>query len=169
MIPDLVPELPPFRRHKKFLHTAFTEADYAMRQCSEEYAKVKEAEDLVLNFKKDNVKTYVLSAGVLYGKGEAILNSHFKRAWLQEPLRLPVVGEGNNFVPTIHVTDLARMVKKVYESKPERQYIFGIDNTKKPTQKRLIQAISQGVGTGLCEETDIPVEFAPVHPNKTPL
>jgi adenylate kinase len=140
-----------------------------MRQCSEEYAKVKEAEDLVLNFKKDNVKTYVLSAGVLYGKGEAILNSHFKRAWLQEPLRLPVVGEGNNFVPTIHVTDLARMVKKVYESKPERQYIFGIDNTKKPTQKRLIQAISQGVGTGLCEETDIPVEFAPVHPNKTPL
>lgn len=82
MIPDLVPELPPFRRHKKFLHTAFTEADYAMRLCSEEYAKVKEAEDLVLNFKKENVKTYVLSAGVLYGKGEAILNSHFKRAWL---------------------------------------------------------------------------------------
>ena len=25
------------------------------------------------------------------------------------------------------------------------------------------------MGTGLCEETDIPVEFAPVHPNKTPL
>lgn len=72
-------------------------------------------------------------------------------------------------MPTIHVTDLARMVKKVYESKPERHYIFGIDNTKKPTQKRLITAISQGVGTGLCEETDIPVEFAPVHPNKTPL
>lgn len=53
-----------------------------MRQCSEEYAKVKEAEDMVLNFKKENVKTYVISAGVLYGKGEAILNSHFKRAWL---------------------------------------------------------------------------------------
>jgi len=41
-------------------------------------------------------------------------------------------------VPTIHVTDLARMVKRVYESKPERRYIFGIDNTKKPTQKKLI-------------------------------
>ena len=124
---------------------------------------------MVLNFKKENVKTYVISAGVLYGKGEAILNSHFKRAWLQNPKRLPIVGEGNNFVPTIHVTDLARMVKKVYESKPERQYIFGIDNTKKRSQKRLISAISQGVGTGLCEETDIPIEFTPVHPNKTPL
>lgn len=49
-----------------------------MRQCSEQYAAVKEAEDLVLAFKRENVKTYVLSAGVLYGKGEAIFNSHFK-------------------------------------------------------------------------------------------
>jgi adenylate kinase len=52
---------------------------------------------------------------------------------LQEPARLPVVGQGNNLVPTVHVTDLARMVKKIYETKPERQYIFGIDTTKKPT------------------------------------
>jgi adenylate kinase len=49
---------------------------------------------------------------------------------LQEPARLPLVGEGNNFVPTIHVTDLARMVKKTAETKPENKpYIFGIDNT----------------------------------------
>ena len=81
-----------------------------------------------MNFKRENVKTYVVAAGVLYGKGEAILNNHFKKAWLQDPLR-------DNLVPTVHVTDLARMVKKIYESKPERQYIFGIDNTKKPTQK----------------------------------
>lgn len=67
-------------------------------------------------------------------------------------------------MPTIHVTDLARMVKKVAESKPERPYIFGIDNTKKPTQKKLISAISKGIGTGLISETDIPVAFASVHP-----
>lgn len=124
---------------------------------------------MVLNFKKEGVKTYVISAGVLYGKGEAIFNSHFKQAWLQDPLRLPVVGDGNNLVPTIHVTDLARMVIKIYKTRPERQYIFGIDNTKKPTQRRLVQAISSGVGTGLIEFTDIPVTFAKVHPNKTPL
>jgi len=88
---------------------------------------------MVLNFKKEGVKTYVISAGVLYGKGEEIFLNHFKQAWLQDPLRLPVVGDGNNLVPTIHVTDLARMVIKIYKTKPERQYIFGIDNTKKPT------------------------------------
>ena len=119
-MPTLEPELIPVRRYKQFVHEAFTESDYTSRACSEEYRAVKEAEDLVLNFKRDNVKTFVISAGVLYGKGEAIFNSHFKRAWLQDPPRLPVVGEGNNFVPTIHVTDLARMVKKIYESKPER-------------------------------------------------
>ena len=30
----------------------------------------------------ENVKTYVISAGVLYGMGEAIFNLHFKKAWL---------------------------------------------------------------------------------------
>ncbi len=61
------------------------------------------------------------------------------------------------------------MVKKIFEVKPERQYIFGIDTTKKPTQKRLISAISNGIGTGLIENIDIPASFAKVHPNKTPL
>lgn len=61
------------------------------------------------------------------------------------------------------------MVKKIFEAPPERQYIFGIDNTKKPTQKKLIQAISDGIGTGLVESIDIPVEYSPVHPNQTPL
>jgi len=72
-------------------------------------------------------------------------------------------------VPTVHVTDLARMVKKVFETKPERQYIFGIDNTQMPRQRRLVQAISEGIGTGLVENVDIPPKFDQVHPSKTPL
>ena len=72
-------------------------------------------------------------------------------------------------MPTIHVTDLARMVKKVYESKPEKQYIFAIDNTRRPTQKKLIQAISSGIGTGLIESLDYPEQQKKQHPKKTPL
>ena len=77
-----------------------------------------------MNFKKENVRTYVISAGILYGKGEAIFNQHIKKAWLQDPVRLPYVGDGNNLLPTIHVTDLARMVFKVFEKKPERENTF---------------------------------------------
>lgn len=157
------------RSTKRMLHQAFTELDYEQRRCSEEYASIREAEDLVLNFKKEGVKTYVIAAGVLYGMGESILNSHFEKAWKQEPARIPVVGSGHNLVPTVHVTDLARMVAKIFETKPERKYIFGIDNTPKPTQKRLVKAISNGVGTGLIESIDIPVIFPKVHPNQTPL
>ena len=159
----------PVRKKQRFLHHPFTEQDYLKRKASQEYARIKEVEDRVLNFKKENVKTYVISAGVLYGLGESIFNHHFERAWKQDPEKLPVVGEGKNYVPTIHVKDLARMVKKIFEAPPEQQYIFGIDNTKKPTQKKLIQAISDGIGTGLVESIDIPLDYAPVHPKQTPL
>ena len=61
------------------------------------------------------------------------------------------------------------MVKKIYESKPERKYIFAIDNNKKPTQKKLITAISNGIGTGLVESIDIPETFKQAHPKMTPI
>ena len=157
------------KKRKKFLHHPFTETDYLKRQASAEYAKIKEIEDEVLNFKKEGIKTYVISAGVLYGSGEAIFNNHFEKAWKQKPQKLPIIGEGKNNVPTIHVKDLARMVKRIFENPPEQQYIFGIDNTKKPTQKKLIQAISNGVGTGLVESIDIPIEYEAAHPKQTPL
>ena len=61
------------------------------------------------------------------------------------------------------------MVKKIYETKPERKYIFAIDNNKKPTQKKLITAISNGIGTGLVESIDIPESFKMAHPKMTPI
>jgi adenylate kinase len=84
-------------------------------------------------------------------------------------VRLPYVGDGDNLLPTIHVTDLARMVKAVFEKKPNRKYIFAIDNNKKPTQKKLIAAISNGIGTGLIESIDVPETFKKAHPQQTPI
>ena len=70
------------KMRKKFKHLPFAEKDFAMRDPIEEYKIIKQVEDEVLNFKKENVKTYVISAGILYGKGEAIFNSHIQKAWL---------------------------------------------------------------------------------------
>jgi adenylate kinase len=152
----------------------YREEDFRQRIPSEEYEEIKAIEDEVLAFKKDNVRIYMLASGIMYGAGEFIFESHFKRAWLQEPASLPYLGVGKNFVPTIHVKDLARMVKKVYESKPplpDKQYIFAVDNTRKPQQKRLIAAISNGIGTGLLESVDYPDpdHMKKAHPKKTPL
>ena len=61
------------------------------------------------------------------------------------------------------------MVKAIYEKKPARKYIFAIDNNPKPTQKKLIAAISNGIGTGLIESIDIPETFKKPHPKLTPI
>lgn len=58
---------------------------------------------------------------------------------------------------------------KVYEKKPDRKYIFAVDNNLKPTQKKLISAISNGIGTGLVESQDIPEVFKKAHPKMTPI
>lgn len=77
-----------------------------MRDPIEEYQLIKKIEDDVLyfnerlreehvkNFNETNddpeaecppfkplCKTYVISAGILYGRGEAIFNQHLKQAW----------------------------------------------------------------------------------------
>lgn len=51
-------------------------------------------------------------------------------------------------MPTIHITDLARLVKRLVVNKPNHPYIFAVDRCVRPTQKRLIEAISKGIGTG---------------------
>jgi len=47
---------------------------------------------------------------------------------------LPIIGKGENLIPTIHIIDLAGLVKRVVIENPKvHPYIFAIDKTKKPT------------------------------------
>lgn len=57
---------------------------------------------------KSRLITYVVAAGLTYGQGEDIFHFMFKMAWYGGIAHLPVFGDGQNFVPTIHVLDLAR-------------------------------------------------------------
>lgn len=128
----------------------FKEKDFHLRVPSRKYQYLKTLETLALSSVKaqPKLRVYVLCAGVLYGVGERIFSSHFKQAWLQEPRKLPYVGKGDNLVPTIHVKDLARLVRKIVQLRPDSYYIFAVDKTKNPTQKRLIDAIAKGMGAG---------------------
>ena len=94
------------------------------------------------------LRVHVLCSGVRYGNGERIFYDHFQKAWIQNPEALSIIGEGKNLIPTIHVIDLARLVRRVVVENPkEYPYIFAIDKTRKPSQSRLIKAISKGIGT----------------------
>lgn len=63
---------------------AYTEKDFEQRVPPPEYERVKEIEDLVLSFKKENLKVYVVASGITYGNGETetVFSKRFKSAWL---------------------------------------------------------------------------------------
>ena len=73
------------------------------------------------------------------------------QARLQIPAKLPVFGKGRNRIPTVHTADLVTYVEKIIEKTPNLPYVFAIDHNLKPTQKKIVQAISKGIGTGLVE------------------
>mmetsp|Transcript_24988 Transcript_24988/g.4139 ORF Transcript_24988/g.4139 Transcript_24988/m.4139 type:complete len:89 (-) Transcript_24988:1518-1784(-) len=87
-----------------------------VREPSAEYERWKTIETLALSLgsNKTNLNTYVICSGVLYGEGEVGLNIHFRSAWLQDPYALPYIDDGDNWIPMIHVKDLASVTKYVY-------------------------------------------------------
>ena len=128
----------------------YKESDHHMRVPHERFFKYKNLETLALSAPKTQpmLKVHILCCGIRYGHGEGIFYDHFRSAWKQSPARLPVIGAGDNLIPTLHIRDLSRCVKKLIDDNIDKPYLFAVDKTKKPTQKRIIEAISKGIGTG---------------------
>lgn len=102
------------------------------------------------------LRTHVVCSGLLYGNGEANdgFYEFFRRAWISlhpELAALPVVGDGENCLPTIHVRDLARFVVALTEEpakKIQKQYLIAVDQCRQPSQGHILKAISSGLGSG---------------------
>lgn len=97
------------------------------------------------------LKTYIICPGFIYGCGDEIFYDYLKMAWLQDPFKLPVIGDGKNSIPTIHILDLIGIIKRVIERKPFAKYIFAVDRTKNTSLKSIISSISKGIGSGQIE------------------
>ena len=93
----------------------------------------------------------MVCSGILYGAGEVLLKDYFMQARLQRPDCLPFYGKGKNRIPTIHVKDLVTYVEKIVEKRPKIPYLFALDHNPKPSQKKIIESISKGIGTGKVE------------------
>ena len=98
---------------------------------------VKHLENLALTASKfnKNLRVHVVCSGLPYGHGEAndVFYEFFRRSWLSlhpDLASLPIIDNGDNFLPTIHVKDLARFV--TYLSSQEavtvrKQYFIAVD------------------------------------------
>ena len=66
---------------------------------------------------------------------------------------LPVIGQGDNYLPTIHVNDLGNSLDLIINHGHEfGQYLLAVDQSSN-TQKELMLAISEGIGSGAVQET----------------
>lgn len=147
---------------KIYKRIGFREKDYKQRIPIEFYEKYKEYEDYLLSLTWnapegkaiENLNIYIICAGLPYGGCETIFNYFFKSTWLQNPIDLPYYGSGDNLIPTIHIKDLARIVKRLSDTKSESPYIFAIDKTKDKTLKNIISSMSINIGSGRTESIE---------------
>ncbi|XP_053330585.1 adenylate kinase 7 [Spea bombifrons] len=128
----------------------FTEDDYRRRKCHPNFKDHISAEKLVIKLGKSNkgrFSTYVIASALPYGAGEGILHTFFKEAWLGETSALPVFGEGSNYIPFIHITDLASVVQNIVDQRPRTHYLVAVDDSLH-TLEEIIKCISEHLGTG---------------------
>ncbi|NXL27507.1 KAD7 kinase, partial [Glaucidium brasilianum] len=139
--------------HPEDPNIPFTDEDYGRRKSHPNFVDHINAENLILKLGKTNKHkflTYVVASGHQYGAGEGVLHYFFKIGWLSETPAIPVFGDGNNFLPTIHVLDLAAVLQNIADHRPRFHYILAVDLSMHTLQE-LIKCISKNVGPGKIE------------------
>ena len=124
----------------------YKETEYQKRCPNSRYFYYKVLETLALSNNNPKVKTYIICPGFIYGCGEDFFFDYFRLAWMGHLPYIPIVGEGDNFLPTIHILDLIQLIKRVIEKKPTQKYIFACDRTKNPTMKNILRSIGNSIG-----------------------
>ncbi|KAL7379819.1 hypothetical protein ABVT39_006530 [Epinephelus coioides] len=91
--------------------------------------------------------TYVVASGLQYGMGEQTFHFFFKTSWLGQEQEIPVFGDGNNIVPTIHINDLACVIQNVIEHQPKPYYLLAVDDSNN-TMEDIVKAVASSLGPG---------------------
>ena len=125
----------------------YKESEYIKRIPNSRYSSYKMLENLALSNTNPMLNVYVICPGFIYGCGEDFFFDYFRKAWIGGIDYMPIIGEGMNFLPTIHILDLIQIIKRIIEKKPIINYIFACDKTKNPTMKNIIRSISKGIGS----------------------
>ena len=124
----------------------YKESEYEKRIPNSKYFYYKILESLALANTNPNLKVYVICPGFIYGCGENIFFDYFRECFLGKIDYIPIIGDGENHIPTIHVLDLVQVIKRIIKFKPNINYIYACDRTKNPSFKNIITSISRGIG-----------------------
>ncbi|XP_063350728.1 adenylate kinase 7a [Pelmatolapia mariae] len=119
-------------------------------------------EKLVLKLakgKKSKLAGYVVASGLQYGKGEDLFHYFFKVSWLMEFTKVPIFGQGTNYIPTIHVSDLGGVIQNIIQLRPRPKYIVAVDNSRNTLEDIVQPEELECLGVNLRLETFIINDF----------
>lgn len=127
----------------------YTETEFAKRIPDNKYIQYKIIESQIIQLsQKNNIKSYVICPGFIYGYGEQFFYDIFKSFYLNKPPSpaLSYLLTSNNTVPTIHVKDVVTLIKRLIERKPQHRYIFAFDQSPNRTIKHILKSIKKSIG-----------------------
>lgn len=108
----------------------FSDKDYRKRRPHPCYRRYLRLEQEVTNLQakyKDKFETLIICPGITFGYEEDILQYLFKMALFNKQ-DIEIFEPGNNDLPLINVTDLAKLVRNVIESFPsDKKYLLGFN------------------------------------------
>ena len=97
-----------------------------------------------------HLRSSIITAGAMYGEGESLFEFMFRAAWLPFESGVPLIGNGLNHVPMIHVRDCCSIVmgvlqQTVPESAVQPLCHIAVDRTKHDlTMGDVASAVSEG-------------------------
>ncbi|KAL0232114.1 hypothetical protein PCE1_003110 [Barthelona sp. PCE] len=116
-----------------------TEEDARRRRPHPNYRKQHSLEKLIIRASTDLFRTVVVNCGLLYGDEESYLHPMFKASWNIQ--NIPLYGDGNNPVYTIHVRDAAAIIADAIENETSSPYVLALDESR-CTAKDIISTIT---------------------------
>ena len=144
-------------------NSAFTEDEHQRRIPLPKYLVQKQLEQTALSLSQQNpmLRVHVVWAGFMYGNGEQndIFYEFFRRAWVSlhpDLAALPVIEKGDNNLPTVHVADLTSSIDLIFtDGDGFSSTLFAVDQSTTSTQKEIMTAISEGIGSGATQKKAI--------------
>lgn len=139
-----------------------TDLDRRTPEQASVYETWKYLENLALSLRsKEGLRPHVIGAGVLYGSGETTFNDLFKEAWLTRATH-SIIAPGDNYLPCVHVRDLARLTRVVVQDEKVGPYLIAVDKARL-TQAQIVQGIvnrmSKAREVPTREEDEVQSEF----------
>ncbi|XP_044023748.1 adenylate kinase 7 isoform X2 [Siniperca chuatsi] len=132
------------------LEIPFTDEIFWRRRAHPNFKQHIDLEKRVVKMGKTNralFSTYVVASGLQYGMGEQVFHFFFKTSWLGQQCEIPVFGDGNNIVPTIHINDLASVIQNVIEHQPKPYYLLAVDHSTN-TMEDIVKIVASVLGPG---------------------